>query len=256
MDGIATARRAIRALHGDAFRGEVAVLGIGDAHLETHRLAGVEKATVRRVEDFHQRRGVAHGDDGARFAHRARGIGDLQRHSVLTGLGESETRRGFGRRFAAAEIPRELERIAIGVARGTGIEAHLQRLFSRERRRGERGYGRTISAPVAQAQQLPVGVAVPFVAILEDEHRVVRRELDVHRLAEDKRRRERLDAGEFSLRREPHDFDPVARPFVNEQRAVEMLRQLEAGLHRRIEMIKRPGHRRTRPAAEFGKFLR
>ena len=216
MDGIATARRTIRALHGHTLRSEVAVLGIGHAHLEIHRLAGVEKATVRRVENFHHRRGVAHGDDGPRFAHRARCIGDLQRDGVLTGLGESEARCGFRRRFATTKIPRELECIAVGVARGTGVEAHLQRLFPRERRRGERGHGRTIPAPVAQAQQLPVGVVVPFVAILEDEHRVVRSELDVHRLAEDELRRERLNARQFSLRREPHHFDPVARPFVNE----------------------------------------
>ena len=35
-----------------------------------------------------------------------------------------------------------------------------------------------------------------------------------------------------------------------------MLRQLDFGLHRRVEMMERPGHRGARAAAEFGKFLR
>jgi hypothetical protein len=95
---------------------DLAVLRVGDLHLEGHLVAEAERLTVARQLELHLRRGVAHGDDHAGAAGTAAGVGHGHGRRVGAVLGVLMGGVRLLGGGAVAEVPLVRELVAVGVA--------------------------------------------------------------------------------------------------------------------------------------------
>ena len=145
--------------------------------------------------------------------------GDLGRRCGRTSLprGRRRLRLSLG---SADDPPLVIERVAVHVERPRARELHRERMTADVVFGGCHGHRRPVAADIVDPHQPGVGIHPPGVAVLEEVEGSVGTELEVNRSRERPIGEEAFDAGDSLLVIEPHDLDPVARPFVNEQAVV------------------------------------
>ena len=218
-----------------------AVLVVADEEAKLNRRCGVEEIAVRRlgkadlgagIADDHRHRRAPLGSgrvandqlDGvdARCAEGERRMrfagGDFGRRG---GIGLPRERRRLRLALGSADDPPlVIERVAVLVERPRAREFHRERMTADVVLGGCHGHRRPVAADIVDPHEPGVGIHPPSVAVLEEVEGSIGTELEVNRSRERPIGEEAFDAGHPLLVIEPHDLDPVARPFVNEQAVV------------------------------------
>ena len=230
--------------HGDL--GAVHRRVVGDLHLERHGVTELERLVLLRCHELHLRGQGAHREDDLGRGPPAGRVGHLQRRAVVTVRGECVRRVGLaGVHLAVAvEVPGVRQRVAVRVGRAGAGEGHRQRGLAGGRRGRDLRDRGPVAAHVVDPGQLGVRVLGEVaVAVLQDVERAVRPELQVHRVVEDDRRQDRVDAGHLLAVVQVEALDVVAGPLVEQRQPVELGRPLGRRGAAGVVLVRRSTHR-------------